>query len=157
MIEVVIFDYARTVVDTETNPPQLFPGTIEVLQKLKDQRLRMALVSRGDDRDARQKEFEGLGLNRFFEIFEVIGQEADKDFRPLLEKLAVETRACMVVGDRIEQEIKAGKEVGATTVWLQRGKFATEGPQSPEENPDYIIKSLSELPAILDQINTSYN
>lgn len=154
MIKAVIFDYARTIVDMEVEPPALFPGTEDILQKLKEQGLKLALVSRGKDSELRRKEFITLGLNKFFEIFEVVGPEGTKDFTSIIKKLEMEATDCLVVGDRVRSEILQGNLIGATTVWIQRGKFSNELPENQQQQPNFTIKSLSGLFSILENIRS---
>lgn len=149
MVKAIIFDYARTIADIDTNPPRLFAEAAEILEQLKRKGLRMALVSTGEDPDARTKEFEQLQLNRYFDILDIVGPEGTKDFKHILEQLAVAAKSCLVVGDRIRSEIEQGNIVGATTVWLKQGKFSQELPENPLQQPDFIIKSLTELMPIL--------
>ncbi len=152
MIEAIIFDYARTIVNPEANPPALYPDAKEVLEDLKTIGVRMALVSRGQNEDLRRHDIAQLGLTKYFNVVYIVGQEADKDFRPVIAQLGVSATRCIVVGDRVKQEIKYGNLVGAKTVWLRREgeKFTEEYPQTPEEEPKNIIFSLEELIPLIE-------
>ncbi|MBI2021997.1 HAD hydrolase-like protein [Candidatus Daviesbacteria bacterium] len=152
MIEAVIFDYNRTLVQGDENPPRFFPETQPVLQLLKDRGLKMAVVSVGDNPQDRLEEFEFLHLDRYFDVFDIVGPEGVKKFQHILEQLKVTAQRCVVVGDRVKSEILEGNRVGATTVWLQLGKFANEKPEGLEEEPKFTIKSLSELITIIDSL-----
>lgn len=154
MIEAIIFDYARTLVDVDKNPPELYPGVEEMLKTLKGRGLKMALVSKGKDKDLRRKEIQDLGLANYFDAVEIVGPDGTKDFRPLVERLKVKSDQCLVFGDRIKSEILQGNLMGMTSVWLQEkgGKFANELPETTNEKPDYIIPSRGQFIPTLDLI-----
>lgn len=152
MIEAVIFDYARTIANPDINPPVLYDDVLGILDQIKRKGIKMALLSRGQDESLRRAEIQRLGLTGYFAVIDVVGQSAEKDFRPVIEQLNIDATKCIVVGDRVRQEIKYGNHVGATTVWLRRdgGKFTDEQPQASEEQPKFIIKSLNELTFLID-------
>jgi ribonucleotide monophosphatase NagD (HAD superfamily) len=154
MKEAVIFDYNRTLVRGEETPPIFFPETTSVLKILKDRGIKMAVVSVGENPSQRLQEFELLRLADYISVFKIVGKDERKDLQPVLDELQVEAKACVVVGDRIKKEITEGNRVGATTVWLQQGKFAEELPETSEETPDFIIKTLSQLVPILLKLST---
>ena len=43
MIKVIIFDYARTLVDIDVKPAKLYPGVEDILKTLKGRGLKMVL------------------------------------------------------------------------------------------------------------------
>jgi FMN phosphatase YigB (HAD superfamily) len=153
MVEAVIFDYNRTLVTGDESPPQLFPDTSYVLQLLRDRGIQMALVSVSDNPELRQHEFDQLELATYISYFMIVGKNDRKNLQPVLDWLQVSAEACIVVGDRVKKEITEGNTIGATTVWLQQGKFATELPNEENEYPDYIIQTLSQLINIIDIID----
>lgn len=154
MIEAIIFDYARTLVDIDANSPRLYPGVEDMLKTLKGRGLKMALVSRGQDIQSRTKEIEDLGLVKYFDAIEVVGADGNKDFRPLVEKLKVKSQNCVVFGDRVKSEILQGNLMGMTTIWLREkgGKFANELPAIAAEIPQYTVTYREQFIKILDSI-----
>ena len=57
-------------------------------------------------------------------------------------------RKAMMVGDSLTSDIRGGRDAGITTVWVN-----AEGKTAPAElQPDYEIKALSELEALLESI-----
>lgn len=156
MIEAVIFDYNRTLVQGEEFPPKFYPDTLSVLGILKQRGIKMAVVSVGADPTRRLTEFENLRLRELgIGIFKVVGPDDRKDLQPVLEELQIKATSCIVVGDRIKKEIVEGNKMGAITVWLQQGKFANEKPETFEEEPNYTIKALSELIPIIDALSNN--
>ncbi|MCM1040460.1 MAG: HAD family hydrolase [Ruminococcus sp.] len=51
----------------------------------------------------------------------------------------------VMVGDRLDNDIRPAKELGMMTVWIRQGFAIYQNPQSVEEQPDYIVDNLSEL------------
>ena len=51
----------------------------------------------------------------------------------------------MVIGDSLSSDILGGNRAGVRTVWLSDGA----APQNAAAKPDYILPSLSALPALL--------
>lgn len=153
MIEAVIFDYNRTLVSGDEVPPQFFPDTPGVLANLKDRGIKMAVVSVSDEPDARRQEFELLQLESFISYFMIVGKNERKNLQPILDWLHVAAEACVVVGDRVKKEIAEGNMLGATTVWFQNGKFASEEPTNEIEIPDYVILTLSQLIQVIDLLD----
>ncbi|MBI4079572.1 MAG: HAD family hydrolase [Candidatus Levybacteria bacterium] len=152
MKKAVIFDYNRTLVQGEQTPPRFFSETPSVLSTLKENGIKMAVVSVGENPAQRKQEFDQLGLGNYISVFRIVGKNDRKDLQPILDELQITADACVVVGDRVKKEIVEGNRIGATTVWLQKGKFAKEKPETPEEKPDFVINTLRQLlPIVLGE------
>jgi phosphoglycolate phosphatase len=54
---------------------------------------------------------------------------------------------CVIVGDSIS-DIRAGKAAGTKTIAVLSGIFSFQ--ELAEENPDLIIKDVTELPAFIE-------
>ena len=55
----------------------------------------------------------------------------------------------VVIGDRVRSELAVGKSLGATTIWVKQGKFAEEGPENDQQQPDNIVSSLHACATLL--------
>src|SRR5258707_1240757 len=66
-------------------------------------------------------------------------------FRRIQKKTGLKAEEILVVGDRPAREIRAGKELGMHTVRVRHGEFKAQMPAGPEESPDYVIKTISEI------------
>ncbi len=73
-------------------------------------------------------------------------------FQEMLRRLEVTPQECLYVGDRQLEDVKGGRGVGMGTVWLNRSGTAMD-PELPA--PDHEIKSLLEIPDLLDRIADS--
>jgi len=63
-----------------------------------------------------------------------------------------ERRRIVVVGNRIDVEIRYGNLLGFHTVHIQHGKYANLRPRCKDEVPNYVIGEISDLGRILDRI-----
>jgi 2-haloalkanoic acid dehalogenase type II len=71
-------------------------------------------------------------------------------FESMLAKLKVKPQESVYVGDNLFDDVKGAKGVGMKAVWVNRyGKGQTDGLPLP----DFEVKSLSELPGLLERWN----
>lgn len=91
-------------------------------------------------------------LGQFFEVIIISGavnkRKPDPEiFNLALQKMQLDPVEVAFVGDTVDADVKGAKDAGMKSVYIDRR------PQKEleEYNPDYIIKSLSELPFILQK------
>ncbi|MCH7739066.1 MAG: HAD family hydrolase, partial [Chloroflexi bacterium] len=53
------------------------------------------------------------------------------------------------VGDALQTDVAGANAAGATSVWLNRAGV----PNDSEVKPDYEIRSLTEVPALVERLN----
>jgi FMN phosphatase YigB (HAD superfamily) len=130
-----------------------FPGTIPLLRHLHRHGVRLFVVSFGEPRIQHDK-VRALGLNHHPCIDRVLyadrGNLLTKEaaFRLIQRELELPADEMLVVGDRPMSEIRAGNELGMHTVRIRRGEFAAQEPQGPEEEPDFVVDSISKVRAL---------
>ena len=139
-MKAVIFDYNRTLFDPDKDA--LYPEVIEVLGGLKKTVL-MALIAKGDAN--RMEKIRNLGLLKYFKLVIINQEKSVADFEKCVKELGLPAKDIFVVGDRVNEEIRCGKSIGAVTVWFRNGKFKDELPKGKEEEPDYTIDDLKKL------------
>ncbi len=143
-VRAIVFDFNRTLYDPDSD--SLAPGALDVVRGLAE-RYPLALYSkRGEGRDERIAQ---LGLAPFFRKTVAVEKKCGEDIACVAREFGVSPAEVLVVGDRVRSELRAGKEAGCRTVWVRRGKFADEGPETPGEAPDYTITDLRELPGVV--------
>lgn len=67
----------------------------------------------------------------------------------VLEELGVAPGEALMVGDRRDSDIAAGRAAGMTTIWLtggRRGRGADDGPE-----PDLVVGTIADLPEALER------
>ena len=129
---------------------KLFAGSLPLLRFLAKRGIRNFIVSFGEPKTQHAK-VKALGLDRepsvekiyYADRGNVLTKEAA--FREIQKKTRLMPEAILVVGDRPAREIRAGRELGMHTVRVRHGEFKAQVPVGPEEEPDYVIRSISEL------------
>lgn len=121
----------------------LYPDTLPMLQALHG-RYRLGLASNGNSYPERS----GLaGHFAFVVLAEEVGYKkpASGFYRALLERAGAEADTLLHVGDKLVEDVAGAQDAGLRAIWLNRNGIAnTTGVQ-----PDRIIRSLDELPALL--------
>lgn len=109
----------------------------------------LGLITNGTSRAQWQK-IELLGLRKYFDVLLVSGdlpwEKPDQNiFLEACKLLGVPPRNCIMVGDKLETDIKGGKEAElGGTVWIPLYK-ETE----VSDLPDVTIDCVTELPEVL--------
>lgn len=136
---------------------RFLPGAEELLETLKP-RANLYIASNGCA-NVQASRIASADLARFFDgifISEELG--ADKPsaefFRRCFDRIPdFDPRYALVVGDSLSSDIRGGKNAGLLTCWYNpRG-------ETPRHDvvPDYEIRELSEIPALVDRIFPGLN
>lgn len=128
-------------------PLALLPDADATLTALAEKYL-LFLVTSGAP-DTQWKKIRAACLeNRFQGIFVVDkfnGQHKGEAFAKILELWKLEPAALLSVGNRLREEIRHAKRVGAQTCYFEYGEHVGETPEVPEDHPDFRIFSWKEL------------
>jgi len=129
-----------------------FPGVAELLQSWRERGIRLFLVSDGI-RERQHKKVCALGLDGLFDEI-VITDASEEDFKEsvflhLMRKHDIVPREAIVIGDRIDREIRAAKRVGMITVRVLQGDYRYILPQSERDVALYKIADISDLDNVL--------
>ena len=148
-IKAIIFDWGRTLFDSETKKE--FSDAEQILTLCMERGYRLTLASLANifTPKERMKQIEGSPLWNFFEIVVVINKDKDKILDEIVLKLNLPRNEILIVDDRVIRGIKYGNLRGHPTAWLQKGKFANELPNAETKSPSFIIHSLAELANII--------
>ncbi len=148
MIKGIIFDYNRTLFDPEKwDLIDEVPGLLEELSK----KYKLCLITTGEGHRLESLEEKGLD-KKFTKIIVVEGEHKDKKhFLECAAEMGLKPEEVLVVGDKIQAEIKAGNKAGMKTVWFKFGKYSKILPQTKEEEPTYTIRYLVDLLNILNK------
>lgn len=134
---------------------ELRPGIGEVIAALHERGIRLGLAANQPARIV--TELDGLGLGRFFSHREVSGHHGFRkpDTRLFLrgcEDLGVDPTECIMVGDRIDNDIFPARVLGMGTVLFRTGRHIEQQPRSLAEVADEIVHSTAELATALDRM-----
>lgn len=123
------------------NSIPLLDGADEVLTTLTG-RYRLYLVTAGAAETQRRKIEAAQLASRFEKCLTVdgfAGGTKTEAFREILDREGLKPEALLAVGNRLSQEIRLAKRLGARTCHFPFGEHAPERPQLPEEIPDFTF------------------
>ncbi len=119
----------------------LFPETLAVLTKLREEGFELGIVSNFDSRLF--PVMRGLGIDRLFDTVTIssmarAAKPASKIFKLALEKHAVDPDEAMHVGDSVRDDVEGATKAGLTGVLLDRsGRSQTSS--------GHVIRTLAEI------------
>ena len=128
----------------------LFPNVKEVLAKLRQMRLHLAVATSSVGASARPF-LDRHQLTKFFEVI-VTGEEVEHGkpapdiYLCAAEKLGVSAQSCVVVEDALAG-VAAAKAANMRVAAIPDTRFVN--PREYEKKADYVLSSLKELPALV--------
>jgi putative hydrolase of the HAD superfamily len=125
----------------------LFPDAIETVEALRQEGIRLALITNGA-RDMQRAKVERFGLAARFDHVQIegeygLGKPEAEVYWHAMHTLGVEPAVTWMVGDNLEWEVAAPQRLGITGIWhdpIGRGL-----PEDCAIRPDRIIRRLREL------------
>ena len=79
----------------------------------------------------------------------VVGKPSPLTIEATLEVLGLPAAECLLAGDRIETDIRMGREAGMKTALVMTGVTDEQALRASPYQPDYVLKSIADLPSIL--------
>jgi len=129
----------------------LLPGGREILESLSTQ-IPLFLVTQGDI-PTQIKKVEILQISNYFrQIYYVdpfMGENKTQAFNALLSNFSLDPHFVLSIGNRLDNEIERSKKLEIKTCYFPYGEHRLETPQTKEQEPDFQIKHLAELQALL--------
>lgn len=83
------------------------------------------------------------------EIDRVLGKPSPVTIEVALERLGLEAGDCLMIGDRLDTDIRMGDRAGMRTVLVRSGVTDAETLAASDLEPDHVIDSLGEIETIL--------
>ncbi|MCZ6634364.1 MAG: 2-phospho-L-lactate transferase CofD family protein [bacterium] len=125
-----------------------YPDAVQTLAELREAGYLLFLVTLG--RSSRQKnKINRLGIGPYFHRIINEGPPShDYWFGEILQDQKLSPDQVVVIGDRTQDEIRAGNRLGLHTVWMHRGRFSDTEP-GEGDRPDHQIQFLAQLPTLL--------
>jgi uncharacterized cofD-like protein len=141
---------------SEVSNIQPFPEVIPTLQQLKSEKYKLFLVTTGVH-TRQEKKIELLGIAPFFDQILVNDQEVglllEDCYRGLLRRYDLVPGEVVVVGDRVDAELRVAKKMGMFAIQMLHGRYKSVVPLQESDRPDYKIKKIYHLSTILGLIN----
>lgn len=124
------------------------PAVISMLRKLR-RYYKIYLLSEGNQKFQKDK-IERLELKKIFDGIFIVrnAYEKEKTIASLIRKLNLKASNCLVVGNRMDSEIRAGNKLGTQTVWVKKGEGCL-GVGEKTWEPDFTIEDILKLEKII--------
>jgi putative hydrolase of the HAD superfamily len=124
-----------------------FPGAHDTLDRLKEQGVRLALITNGAAEPQRAKVVR-FALEHRFDHIQIEGEHGfgkpeERAYTHALAALGVTARETWMVGDNLEWEVAAPQRLGIHAIW--HDGYGTGLPPDCPVRPDRTIRRLSEL------------
>ncbi|HKS27893.1 MAG TPA: HAD family hydrolase [Pyrinomonadaceae bacterium] len=105
------------------------------------------------------RKLELLGIRGLFKAVAILasGSEETKEgwLKSLVSSSGYNSQSVIVVGNRLDNEMLAGRRLGMKTVWVRRGEGSGLIPREELGEPDYTISHIREFPEVLSKIEAS--
>lgn len=129
----------------------LFPDVTDTLSLLKTQGYKLFLVTSGDIQ-IQEKKIAVLGLrNAYFDEIFITDRDNNQTkrdcFQGILDRFHLKAEEIVCVGDKVEDELTAGRSFGMITVTFEHGRHYKAYLKEPNKSfePDYSIRHIKEL------------
>jgi len=97
-----------------------------------------------------QKFFQGVFITEDYQF----QTKCPEFYKMILEKTGLEGKRCLVVGDKIDSDIRPARECGIHTARVLTGRFNEE---KYEDDADYVIPRFSDVLKVILEIEKAYN
>ena len=100
------------------------------------------------------KLLKNTGINKYFRNFEVsesigFAKPDERIFQYVMNMLEVSNEECIMIGDRIDNDIIPANNLNIYSIRIKTGRFTYQVPRDISEKPKYEIHNLLELQNIL--------
>lgn len=133
-------------------PSALYEDAIPCLEQLRP-RYRLGVIANqpGEVRGAMQRD----RLDGFFEVWGISDELGVGKPDPALFELAVRAAgtdpgAAVMVGDRLDYDMRPARSVGMRAIWMLRGEAPDDPTPEQLAGTDGAIRGLAELPGVVD-------
>ena len=169
MLRAVIFDMGDTLMEeadesqlpVDQVPVTLLPGAVEVLEELSQHYILGGITNTNMSTEEEVlRALEKLGLAAYFEAvvssFDLgVSKPEPGIFLDLLSRLGVEPGEAVMVGDRLDADIKGAKALGMRTIWFRWNEKYRGEPEDDKEEPDVRITSLDQVVGAVKELERS--
>jgi putative hydrolase of the HAD superfamily len=141
-----VWDAAASVFDS---PAPLRDGALETLTALANRGSRLGLLTKGDAVVQRRR-IEQSGLERFFDVVEIVDRKDAGAFDSVARQLGVRPAHLISVGNSIESDVLPSVAAGIFGVWLPAYVWAYEHHHPAAERDVARVDGLREVLSFVD-------
>lgn len=144
------FGLTKTPWHSEDEVP--FDDCEETLRALCDRGYQLGIIA--NQKPGAKERLDAWGLGRYFSVIassaELGMAKPDPEiFRWALAQAQCAPEHAVMVGDRLDNDIRPAKELGMKTIWIKNGLVVNMESSCAAEVPDYAVSCLSEIIAIM--------
>jgi putative hydrolase of the HAD superfamily len=134
---------------------QLRPDIDGLLRRLRDRGLRLGIVA--NQPQAARERLSRAGIGDLFAYQGLTGltgfsKPDPRAFQAAAEAVGMAPADCIMVGDRVDNDIVPARALGMATILLRSGRHRRQRPRSPAEEPDAVVTDVLELEAAIDAL-----
>jgi putative hydrolase of the HAD superfamily len=127
---------------------QLRPEVDGLLRRLRGRGLKLGIVA--NQPEAARERLARVGIGDLFDYLGLSGLSGlrkpdPRAYTAAAEALGVAASACIMVGDRIDNDIAPAKALGMAAILLRSGRHRRQRPRSEAEVPDAVVTDVPEL------------
>ena len=137
---------------------QIRPEIDGLLRRLRDRGLKLGIVA--NQPQAARERLARAGIGDLFNHEGLSGitglrKPDPRAFQRAAEALEVPLADCIMVGDRIDNDIAPAKALGMATIQFRGGRHRRQRPRTPAEEPDVVVSDVLELEAAIEALLSS--
>jgi putative hydrolase of the HAD superfamily len=137
---------------------QLRPEIDGLLRRLCERGLKLGVVA--NQPQAARERLARAGIGDLFAYQGLSGltgfsKPDPRAFQAAAETLGMTPAECIMVGDRIDNDIVPAKALGMAAILLRGGRHRRQRPRTPEEEPDVVVTDVLELDVAIDALLSS--
>ena len=134
---------------------QLRPEIDGLLRRLRERGLRLGIVA--NQPLAARERLARAGIGDLFDHQGLSGitglsKPDPRAFQVAAETLGAPASACIMVGDRIDNDIAPAKALGMAVIQFRGGRHRRQRARSPAEEPDAVVTDVMELEAAIEAL-----
>jgi len=134
------------------------PEVVQMIQEL-SARYYLYLVTSGET-EFQNRKIDHLKIRNLFHEVSILDSRSNRDkkslFKFLIENNNYSADSVLIVGNRIDEEIYAGNELGMVTVLVKYGEGSEIKLGKKTDQPDYTIKNIIQLQKILTRFESHF-
>lgn len=132
---------------------KLFPETLEIIRQIRNNNSIHTGIISDIDTDFLKFQFNAFGISKLFDSITTseevqIYKPKEKIFQVALNKASCQGKESIIVGDSYKKDIVGGKNMGMTTIWIN--KFQPDNIDT--EKADFTVTYLKEIRPIISKL-----
>ncbi len=145
--------FKKTFLENHKKYLKLFPETLEIISQIRNNNsIHIGIIS-DIDTDFLKFQFDAFGINKLFDSITTseevqIYKPEEKIFQVALNKAGCQGKESIIIGDSYKKDIVGGKNMGMTTIWLN--KFQPDNIDT--EKADFTVTYLKEIRPIISKL-----